>query len=177
MDFNRVILIGRLGKDPIPVTTKTGTPMCILKLATSEMKKLENKGLVEQTEWHDIFVFGKIATNCIQYLSKGREVWIEGKLEYKNKLYKGVMVRESNILANTVGFLGKVFKETKTNAKEQTPVVDQVESTELPKEEIYEEPVESHLASIKLESSTTGKDPVNTAFSTLLERGLDEDIV
>lgn len=162
MDLNRITLIGRLGKDPISINTKTGKPMCILKIATSEMRKLDTGSLTEQTEWHDVLVFGKSATNCLQYLKKGREVWVEGKLEYKNRLYKGVQVRDSSILASSVGFLGRAVKTETSNI-----------STDLTEEKLPED-MENHMDSIKLEGSTTGQDPVNTSLSTLLEKGLED---
>jgi len=123
MDYNKIVLIGRLGMDPKSIQTKTGTTMCKLRMATSEMRKGTGDAPVEITQWHDVLVFGKSASNCLQYLAKGREVWVEGRLEYKARKIGEVEVKEASIVAESVGFIGgKVQKKevssnpyTKTN--------------------------------------------------------------
>jgi single-strand DNA-binding protein len=76
--MNKVILIGRLGKDPEERTTTGGTRVSSFSLATDAY----HGGNVEKTtDWHRIVVFGKIAEQCNQYLKKGRLVCIEGSLQ------------------------------------------------------------------------------------------------
>ena len=72
---NRVILIGRLGQDPEIKHTSGGKEVCNMSLATED-GKADNK----RTEWHRIVAWGKTAVNCDKYLSKGRQVYIEGSL-------------------------------------------------------------------------------------------------
>lgn len=78
--LNKVMLIGRLGADPELRTTPNGNQVVNFNLATDESYKDKNGQRVERTEWHRIVVWDKLAEICKQYLSKGRLVYIEGRL-------------------------------------------------------------------------------------------------
>jgi single-strand DNA-binding protein len=79
---NKVILVGRLGQDPEIRYTADGRPIANFSLATSETWRDKNSGEQrEKTEWHRVVVFGKLAEICGEYLSKGRQIYIEGKLQ------------------------------------------------------------------------------------------------
>ena len=109
MSVNKVILVGRLGQEPELRYTSSGVPVCNLSLATSESWTDKSSGQKqEKTEWHRIVVWNKQAEFCNQYLSKGRQVYIEGQLQTrswedaeKNKRYT------TEINARTVQFLGE----------------------------------------------------------------------
>lgn len=77
---NKVILLGNLGADPEMKYTPNGTAVCNLRIATSESFKGQDGQWQERTEWHRVVVYGKTAENCGQYLAKGRQVYIEGRL-------------------------------------------------------------------------------------------------
>lgn len=77
---NRVILIGRLGKDPEIKSTPSGTSIAKFSLATDEKFTDRSGEKQERTEWHNIVVFGKLADICGQYLKKGKLVFIEGSI-------------------------------------------------------------------------------------------------
>ena len=78
---NKVILIGNLGRDPEVRTTQGGSKVANLSVATSERWKDRNTGEPkEQTEWHRVVVWDKLAEICEQYLKKGSKVFLEGKL-------------------------------------------------------------------------------------------------
>ena len=79
--INRVILVGRLGRDPEMRYTGSGTPVVNFSLATNERWSDQNGGRQERTEWHNIVVWSKLAEICNQYLSKGQLVYIEGRLQ------------------------------------------------------------------------------------------------
>ena len=80
--INKVILVGNLGQDPEIRYTADGRPIANFSLATSETWNDKNTGeRREKTEWHRVVVFGKLAEICGEYLSKGRQVYIEGKLQ------------------------------------------------------------------------------------------------
>ncbi|MGA1191576.1 MAG: single-stranded DNA-binding protein, partial [Bdellovibrionota bacterium] len=82
MGVNKAILIGRLGKDPEIRYTQSQTPVTNFSLATSERRKDPQSGnWLEQTEWHNVVTFGKTAENCSNFLKKGREVYIEGRIQ------------------------------------------------------------------------------------------------
>ncbi len=78
---NKVILIGRLGKDPEVKYTQGGTAVARFSLATDEMWKDQSGEKQQKTEWHNIVAWDKLADICGQYLSKGRQVYIEGRLQ------------------------------------------------------------------------------------------------
>lgn len=81
---NKVILLGRLGKDPELKTFDNGGKICNIVLATSENYTDREGQKVEKTEWHNIVLNDKLADLAMSYLAKGREVYIEGKLRTRN---------------------------------------------------------------------------------------------
>jgi len=104
---NRVILIGHLGADPEVRYTQGGQAVASLRIATSESWTDKDGQKQERTEWHQISVWGKEAEACGQYLSKGRQVYVEGRLqtrEYQDK--EGVTRKVWEIRADRVQFLG-----------------------------------------------------------------------
>lgn len=107
MSVNKVILLGRLGKDPEMRMTASQMPVTRFSLATSERRKDQSGEWKEQTEWHNIVVFGKTAENCQKFLKKGREVFIDGRIQtnkWQDKEGKDRYTTE--IIAGTVKFIG-----------------------------------------------------------------------
>lgn len=82
--LNKVMLIGHLGNDPELRTTTSGQSVANFTLATNENFKDSNGNLQEKTEWHKIITWGKLAEICHQYLKKGRQVYIEGRLQTRS---------------------------------------------------------------------------------------------
>ncbi len=79
---NKVILIGNLGKDPETKYMPSGDCVCNFSLATTDSWKDKNSGeMVEKTEWHNIVMFRRLAEIAAEYLRKGSQVYIEGKLK------------------------------------------------------------------------------------------------
>lgn len=81
MSLNKVMVIGRLGRDPELKYSQSGSPVCTFSVATDESYTDNSGQKVEKAEWHRIVVFQKAAENCSQHLGKGSLVFIEGKLE------------------------------------------------------------------------------------------------
>ena len=81
---NKVILVGRLGKDPEMKHTSGGTPVTHFSLATDEIWKDAQGEKQQRTEWHNIVAWGKLAEICGDYLKKGRLVYIEGRLQTRS---------------------------------------------------------------------------------------------
>lgn len=81
MSMNKVILLGRLGQDVELKHTPNGAAVANFSLATTESWNDKGGNKQEKTEWHRIVVWGKIAELCNQYLSKGRQALVEGKLQ------------------------------------------------------------------------------------------------
>ncbi len=82
--LNKVMLIGHLGNDPEMKVTTSGQSRVAFTLATNENFKDSNGNLQERTEWHRIIVWNKLAEICSQYLKKGRQVYIEGRLQTRS---------------------------------------------------------------------------------------------
>lgn len=78
--LNRVMIIGRLGRDPELRYSQSGAPVCTLQAATDESYTDRDGNKVERTEWHRITCFQKQAENCAAYLAKGSLVYVEGSL-------------------------------------------------------------------------------------------------
>ena len=103
---NKVILVGNLGKDPEVRYTQGGTAVCTLRLAVSERKK-DGDAWKDHTEWMDVVTWGKTAENAGQYLAKGRQIFVEGRIQtrqYKDK--DGQDRWKTEIVADQVVFLG-----------------------------------------------------------------------
>ena len=83
MSVNKVILIGRLGADPEIRYTADGQPVATFRIATNEVWVKDGQKQ-ERTEWHRIVAFGRLAEICGEYLSKGRQVYIEGRLQTRS---------------------------------------------------------------------------------------------
>jgi single-strand DNA-binding protein len=81
---NKVILVGRLGKDPELKYTQGGTPVAKFSIATDETWKDQSGEKQQRTEWHNIVAWRKLAEICGQYLNKGKLVYIEGKLQTRS---------------------------------------------------------------------------------------------
>lgn len=79
--LNKVMLIGRLGRDPELRYTQSGSPVASLNIATDESYMDRDGNKVERTEWHRVSVFQRQAENCANYLAKGSLVYVEGSLQ------------------------------------------------------------------------------------------------
>jgi len=104
---NKVILVGNLGRDPELRYTPSGQAVANFTLATNDNYTDKSGERQERTEWHRIVVWARTAELCSQYLSKGRPVYLEGRLqtrEWEDK--EGVKRQTTEIVANTVQFLG-----------------------------------------------------------------------
>ncbi|HFE46397.1 MAG TPA: single-stranded DNA-binding protein, partial [Nannocystis exedens] len=104
--INKAIVIGNLGRDPELRYTQGGQPVCRLAVATSRryLNKRSNE-MVEETEWHRITVWGKQAEHCNTYLTKGRQVYVEGRLKTSSYEKEGQRHYSTEIIADNVQFL------------------------------------------------------------------------
>ena len=105
---NKTIILGRLGQDPEIRATASGTQVANLSLATTEMGPKDQAGnRQEQTEWHRIILFGKTAEIAGQYLQKGSQVYIEGRLQTRKWQDQNGQDRYSTeIVANEMQLIG-----------------------------------------------------------------------
>jgi single-strand DNA-binding protein len=103
---NKVILIGRLGADPEIRFTPDGTMVANLRLATDESYKNKDGEKVQKTEWHRIVAFRKLAEICQSYLSKGKQIYIEGRLQTRSWDDKdGIKRSTTEIIASNMRML------------------------------------------------------------------------
>lgn len=105
--LNKVSLIGRLGKDPEVKATGTGKTVTSISLVTSEKWKTPEGEQKEKAEWHRLIIWGKLADIAGNYLRKGKQVFIEGKVtyrEYMDKEQKKCYITE--IIVSNLVFLG-----------------------------------------------------------------------
>lgn len=80
MSFNKITLVGNLGRDPELRYTPQGTPVCSFTMATNERRKDKTGEMQDQTTWFRVTLWGRQAETASQYLTKGRPVYIEGRL-------------------------------------------------------------------------------------------------
>ena len=120
---NRVILVGRLGRDPEMRHTTSGTPVVNFSLATDESWKDQNGERQRRTEWHNIVVWSKLAEICNQYLTKGRLVYIEGRIQSREWDDRdGNKRRTTEIVASNMQMLGSRNEEGATGEPEPVAV-------------------------------------------------------
>lgn len=103
---NKVILLGNLGRDPEVRYTQAGSAVCNLRLAIHTKRKKDDEW-IEHTEWVGVVCFGRTAENVAQYLSKGRQIYVEGRMQtrsYKDK--DGVEKWSTEVVADEVIFIG-----------------------------------------------------------------------
>lgn len=106
MSVNKVILVGRLGRDPETRFTGTGQAVANFSVATDETYKDKNGERQKRTEWHRVTVWGKLAEICQQYLKKGTMVYIEGRIQSREWQDKEGQKRTSyDIVANVMRML------------------------------------------------------------------------
>lgn len=107
MSVNKVILLGRLGQDPELKYTPSGAAVCNFSMATSENWTDKGGQKQDKTEWHRIVVWAKLAELCNQYLSKGRQAYVEGRLQTRSWDDKSGNKRyTTEIVASTIQFIG-----------------------------------------------------------------------
>jgi single-strand DNA-binding protein len=107
MSVNKVILIGNIGRDVEIRHAPSGLAVAKFSLATNEVRKDKSGQRQEQTEWHNIVAFGKLAEFCGQYLGKGRTVYVEGSI--RTRTYddeKGNRRYFTEIISQTIRFVG-----------------------------------------------------------------------
>ena len=120
MNLNKVMIVGRLTRDPESKALPSGQIICNFSLATSDSYRNRDGEKVETTEYHNIVVFGPAAENSARFLRKGAIALIEGKLQTRSWEKDGVKQYRTEILADRVQFGPKV---SGTATREDAPVL------------------------------------------------------
>jgi single-strand DNA-binding protein len=144
---NKVILIGRLGKDPELKYTPSGTPVAKFTLATDEAFKDQSGELQKRTEWHNIVAWKRLAEICGEYLTKGKQVYIEGSIQsrqYQDK--EGIKRTFYEIVARQMTMLGSRGDSERPAADRPTAQTSAAptasrEMEEMPSSEITDEDI------------------------------------
>lgn len=126
MSVNKAIILGRLGGDPELRYTNTGKAVCRFSVATSE-KYVNNAGeQVQNTEWHRIVAWGKQAENANNYLKKGSEVYLEGRIKTTSYDKEGQKHWATDIHADFIQYIGgRAQSNSGENQQEQPPQQNQ----------------------------------------------------
>ena len=128
MDLNKVQIIGRLTRDPEARTTPQGTAVTNFSVATSRVWKNQNGEQQENTEYHDVVAWRRLAEICAQYLSKGRQVYVEGYLQTRSwdgqdgqKRYRTEIVADNMIMLGSSGS-GDTNTQQSSSAQQKSDV-------------------------------------------------------
>jgi single-strand DNA-binding protein len=110
---NKVILLGRLGKDPEMRYAPSGTAIATFSLATNHRQKSPEGEWVDKTEWHNLITFGKTAEIAGEYLKKGKELYIEGRLQTSSwEDQQGVKKYKTEIVVSDLQMIGAKGEES-----------------------------------------------------------------
>ena len=132
---NKVILIGRLGKDPEVKYTPNGTPVAKFSLATDEVYKDRSGEQQKHTEWHNIVAWSKLAEICGEYLTKGKQVYIEGSIRSRQWEDQNKNKRTSyEIIARQMQMLGTKADSERTAGAARAAEASSPEGSEPPPE-------------------------------------------
>ena len=122
-NINRVVLTGNLTRDPELRNTPSGTPVCSLRIASNTRRKDSSGNWVDKPNYFDVTVWGAQGENCAQYLSRGRPVAVDGRLEWREWDDQNGNKRQAvDIIADSVQFLGS--REGNENGGRFTPQAD-----------------------------------------------------
>lgn len=124
MSVNKAIILGNLGQDPELRYTSGGTAVANFSVATTDRRKDKDGNVQEETEWHKVTTWAKVAENCAKYLKKGSKVYIEGKLQTRKYEKDGVDRYSTEITAFVVDFLDPKGSAQDTNTGQGAPTTN-----------------------------------------------------
>lgn len=139
MSFNKIFIIGNLGRDPELRYTPQGTPVCTFTMATNDRRKDKQGEMQDLTTWFRVTLWNRQAENAAQYLAKGKQVFIEGRLrvdEYTDRDGKSRYSLE--VTATDMQFIGSRADSggggghTGGNAPEQNPAPAELSDEDIP---------------------------------------------
>ena len=110
--INRAVLIGHVGKDPEIKTFSSGNKVANITLATSERYKDRDGNQKEETEWHTVQAFGKLADIVEQYVRRGYLLYVDGKIRTRSYDADGRTIYKTEIVANTIQMLSKGLRSS-----------------------------------------------------------------
>jgi single-strand DNA-binding protein len=137
MSFNKIILVGNLGRDPELRYTPQGTPVCSFTVATNEKRKDRAGEMQDVTTWFRITLWGRQAETASQYLTKGRPVYIEGRLRLEEYTDKDGNKRQSlEVNASDLHFIGGRGEEHPVSTTKNSTIDQQSREVEVSDDDI-----------------------------------------
>ena len=139
MSFNKIIIVGNLGRDPELRYTPQGTPVCSFTVATNEKRKDRSGEVQDQTTWFRVTLWGRQAETASQYLTKGRPIYVEGRLRLEEWTDRDGKQRATlEVHATDMQFIGAARGEDHANAPAasatgpQPPVAEELADDDIP---------------------------------------------
>jgi len=133
--INKVILVGNLGRDPEIGYTPSGTAKATFSVATTDRWKDKASGeMKEKTEWHRVIAWGRLGEICGEYLAKGRQVYIEGRLQTRSWEKDGVTRYTTEVVANEMKMLGSRSDGGGGGSRPQSSGMPEYDGPPLPEE-------------------------------------------
>jgi single-strand DNA-binding protein len=136
MGINKVILVGNVGKDPVVQYVKEDVPVARFTIATSETYRDRNGEKVTNTEWHNIVAWRRWAKVVEQYIKKGTQLYIEGKITTRSYEKDGATKYFTEIVVNNLQMLGRA-QDSSYQASESAPVQEQVNEVNQNEDDLY----------------------------------------
>ena len=132
-DLNKVMVMGNLGADPEMRFTADGTPITNFRIAVNRMVGGMNGERRQETDWFTVVAWRKLAETCNQYLTKGKRVYVEGRLQIRSwQAQDGQTRYQTEIVANDVIFLDRATSPLPGGAQEDSMELGEIEPEELP---------------------------------------------
>ena len=146
MNLNKAFIIGNLTRDPEMRTLPSGTPVVSFGVATNRVWKDASGEKKEETQFHNIVIFGRQAEIAQQYLKKGSMVFIEGRIQTRNwEAQDGTKRHRTEIVAERIQLGprrgGGAVQGSAAPAQEETPKAEEIETIEYPEEDINPEEI------------------------------------
>jgi len=121
--LNKVMIIGRLGRDPEMRYTPSGKPVTTFRIATSRSWNTSEGERRTETEWFDVVAWGALAEICKQYLNKGQQVYVEGRLQTRHwDDAEGIKHSATEVVANEMIMLGERHENAEPAPEAETGV-------------------------------------------------------
>ncbi len=145
MNVNKAILVGRVARDPEVKSTPSGQTVCSFSLATNKEWKGKDGEKQSKTEWHNLVFWGKLAEIVGQYVTKGQELYVEGRIEYREWEDKeGVKRKNTDIIVEQMQMGSKANAQGTTRSAqptapepaEQIPTIDLDDDNEVRIEDV-----------------------------------------
>jgi len=140
---NKAIIVGRIGKAPDIRNLSGGSTVANFSVATSEQWKDKQTGeKKEKTEWHNIVAFGKLAEICGEYLKKGQQIYLEGRIQTESYEKDGIMRYSTKIIASQMLMLGGRNSSSTSDSYQRRPsAIDSTNIVQVPQSDAEDEEV------------------------------------